>query len=828
MIKLGKLPLAAGLLAVCLFSCSKPEETPKNNETPQEKPSQDTEKPVIKVSSLELSAAAGTYKLDCTIENPAKDGVLSASVSDADWVTSVSADGTTLNVTVTDNLSNARTATLKLSYTGADSKDVTLTQKQWVFPEFGISMSNLGPFGATFSISRNSGYTGGYFFEVLDLASFQKYVDGETNAIGSFDYADAVYQSDVAYLKRLAQSHGHSLTDLFTMIPGMYSKEASVTIPYTSLSVDSDYMFLVYGMEASEEAKRRTPICLFQFHTGYSSASGLTFNGKVSDIAETYASFTITPSNNNEYWYMDWVSEIQLKTKTLADVMQNSINNAKSLLSRYEASEILCHGPETMQATELMPGTKYYVVAWGMDLNMEATTEPVVALEFTTTAYDVIDDCTFQIETLAIEDMDIKVRVTPSKMDTRYYVAFVEESKMEGYTNEQAAQRIIDMEAQRIDNNYYDVPNLSWDNLPGLEAGIREIWGRRDEGWTFSPRHTYIIYVFGIDNLGIRTTNVETIKVTTAEPGVSQNHFTVTVDKVNWQGLDFTVTPEIQDEYWMSFLAPASDVNSYFRNANGSLKEAELMEWIEEYYEDEILYHSFSGTRTLYEHVTPETNYILLVFGYAGTYTTEMYEWEIYAPAPPFNTSEADYTYTVELFRGEDLSALDPVQFPAVDFNGDCIMVVRLTPNEHAAHWCFGVWPPKENFRDSGGKYHIMTLDLDTNVPGSSMQDKKFFRTRPWWYGCGTSTGEKQPWQDDEGNVMYYYPWTLSGWAEDADGNYGSWHYDYLIPIPKPKAEVDGPYEMGYTEAYNFWSSPSSNAGVKIYSVTTGSEINLF
>ena len=705
---------------------------------------------------------------------------------------------------------------------------VDITQNQWDYPEFSIVISNVGPFGATFEITRKTGYHGGYFFEVLDKSVFEKYVKSDPAKIGDFDYGEELYKSDVAYLKALANQHGHPLESLFTMIPGLYCKDESVTMPYSGLAVDSEYVFVVYGMEDSNAATRKTAMCFYEFRTGYSSESALTFSGMAQDVTENYAELVVNPSNNTEYWYMDYASEIQLQSTTLAEVMQKSITNAKSLLSVYSADQILCHGQEKVQARDLIPGTEYTVVAWGMNLDMVATTAPQVAFKFKTQDYAIVDNCTFQIDILEVEDMDVKVRVTPSNTSTRYYVAFVEKSLMEGYSDEQAAQRIINMEAQRIEQHYYDVENLSWANLPGLEAGVREIWGRRDEGWTFKPEHDYIIYVFGIDNFGIRSTAVGRKDVTTAEGGVSNNHFTLDVTSATWQGIDFTVTPELED-WWTYFVIETSELEAFRKN--GALDDKAIMHEIEEYYEhnnENILYYTFNNTRTLHTHVTPETMYSILVFGYSGTNSTPMYEWQVYAPAPPFNTSQADYSYTYELFRGEDLSALNPTLFPLADFNGDCVMVLRLTPNEYAAHWCLGIWPPKENFRESGGKYHLMTLDLNQEASGSAMQDLKFFRTRPWWYGCGSgSATHTEPWMDDEGNMMNYYPWTISGWAEDADGKYGPWHYDYLIPIPKPKAEVTGKYEVGYTEAYDFWSTPNQVQGVKVFRVSTGENINL-
>ena len=812
-------PITLGIIA--LAGC----ETPEEDEKPEEKTDPvKTEAPVIQASDFTMLAKGDTYILPVTVQNPLDGVSLKASAgADSEWLTVGAATSAGIPLTVTNNLSAERATSITLSYQDAKPVTVSVTQSQWVYSEFSISISNIGPFGATFTINRNTGYTGGYFFEVLDKSSFNKYVASDTNEIGSFAWGDALYQSDLAYLKSLANQHGHALSKLFGMLGSMYSTEATTIMPYSQLKVDSDYVFIVYGMEATDEAKRKTPICVYEFRTGYSSDSALTFSGSASNIAPTYATITVNPSNNTEYWYLDWVSEIQLKTMTLAEVMNASITNAKKYLGTYSAKDILCQGSFTDQATELMPGTEYTVVAWGMNLDMAATTSPQAVFSFRTEDYPITDNCTFTIEPLEIEDMDVKIKVTPTNLDTRYYVAFIEKSKMEGYSDEQAAQRIINMEAQRIDQHYYDVENLSWANLPGLLPGVREIWGRRDEGWTFKPEHDYRIYVFGIDNWGIRSTAVSAIDVTTAAPGVSYNHFSVDIVSNTWLGLEFTVTPEINDEYWLTFLATKYDIDTYFRNANGSLKETELFHWIEEYYEDEINYNAHVGVRTLHQHVIPETDYVLLVFGYAGSPTTSMYEWSISVPAPPLGKSTADFSYTYELFRGEDLTALNPTLFPAVDYEGDCIMVMRFTVTDNAKHWYFGCWPPVENFADQGGKYYLMTLDMNPDVAGSAMQDKLFFRNRPWWYGA--SEGYK--WVDSAGDIVNHWPWSLSGWAEDADGNYGPWHYELLIPVPVPAGSPGlGKYEVGYTEAYDFWSNPSG-APMQIFRVSDGTPIKL-
>ena len=447
--------LTATFMAAFVVSCNTPEkDNPEEQKDPEEHKDPDPEKqekPVIKAdATFSIQAAAGTYALNASVENPVEGKSLGVDVAgEVSWLTAA-VDGGAVKVTVEDNLSVARQAQLTLSYPDAQPVNVALTQGQWQYAEFDIQLASVGPFGATFDITRKAGYGGGYFFEVLDKSSFDKYVKDDTHKLGDFAYGEALYQSDLAYLNRLAQQHGHPLNELFSMIPGMYSKDETTHMPYSGLQTDTDYVFIVYGMDTN--GARRTPICIMTFHTEFSTESGLSFTGMATAVTESYAELTITPSNNQEYWYLDWVSEIDLQSKTLADVMQNSINNAKSWLSSYPAEEILGHGTETVQATNLMPGTNYTVVAWGMNLDMEATTEPKAVFTFRTKDYALVDDCTFDIQVLEIEDMDIKVRVTPTNMDTRYYVAFVAKSIMEGYSDEQAAQRVLQLalpDAQR-------------------------------------------------------------------------------------------------------------------------------------------------------------------------------------------------------------------------------------------------------------------------------------------------------------------------------------------------------------------------------------------
>ena len=86
--------------------------------------------PVLSVNPTTLSfdAAAGSKTIACTIENEVSGQNVTATSSDTSWLTT-SVSGKTVTVTATENTTTSeRTATVTISYQGAESKTVTVSQ----------------------------------------------------------------------------------------------------------------------------------------------------------------------------------------------------------------------------------------------------------------------------------------------------------------------------------------------------------------------------------------------------------------------------------------------------------------------------------------------------------------------------------------------------------------------------------------------------------------------------------------------------------------------------------------------------------------------------
>lgn len=230
-------------------------------------------------------------------------------------------------------------------------------------------------------------------------------------------------------------------------------------------------------------------------------------------------------------------------------------------------------------------------------------------------------------------------------------------------------------------------------------------------------------------------------------------------------------------------MAYKEDIDTYYRNPDGSLKTADIMKEIEHAYDGEMNYYTRKGTRKLQFRWSAGMEYILLVCGYAGSNTTDFFEFNVTAPEIPFGMSDADVSVVYELFDGAELAKIDPDKW--ADSTENCVIYIRYTPNEKAVHWYGGVWMPVEVYEHDGGVSYLLML---LQNPGVSHVD------RMW---------------GQYGGLAFQETYSLSYVAEGADGNYGEWHYEEITPYR------DGVL-CNMSEPYDFWSEHATNSQILI------------
>jgi hypothetical protein len=481
---------------------------------------------------------------------------------------------------------------------------------------------------------------------------------------------------------------------------------------------------------------------------------------------------------------MDWAQY------DLNFIMDNMIQNIMTEVSYgSDINSIIHKGPSSEKATDLWKGTTYHLVGWGMDEKGSATTAPVEIGTFSTESLDIKNNCTFTVDFPTVKDNDIQVHVTPTDNSIRYYVAFVAESKCTGYNNEQMAQRLINMEQKRFDQSYYGADS-TWDNVEWMLSGEQTKWGRQDLYWTFSPSTTYNVYIFGVDSNGERNTHVYYTQKTTLSAGESDMTIDITLneDQSDWQYGSFTFKPSRDDEYYIPLLVETEELK-YVTNSDGTLNASMISAEIDEYYDHSANYYTTKGESTQKFRWNSDSDYTMLVCGWSGGNTTPFFRYDCHTPKIGFGEGKGDVSCTWELFDGTALSEIDYNRWK--DYLGYVVIRLQFDPNEYADYYCGGVWMPESNYSDIGGVDYLLTLIQNPDV---SIVNRRSAMYRTLVYGT---------------------TYSLSYVAKDSEGRYGPWHYVEFTPTAGENI----------TEAYDFWTTPSS-APEYIYAVSKDGKVS--
>lgn len=725
--------------------------------------SEESSTPSIKAVALDISKDAGEYDLPYSIQNGSGSGQLTAT-TEADWIYDIRVESDKVVFSAEQNTGAVRTASMLLSYPGAEDVSVKINQGSVFEGPFKLEVYDITPYGCKVKYTPVE-FSGNYIFFVMEKSMVAKYLLDK-------DGLEQLYLNDLDYVQGVADYNNMTLEECLKRAPQFYTMNGEETdMAYTDLDYDTDYIAYCYGL--SLDGKKLTDMTMVEFSTSIVETSDITFEAEITDITLNGAKIVVTPSNDNDYYFWTYVSEMDYSKYSLEEIMSNMISNIKSNVETWGVpiTSYIHTGPSSDAPTNLWAGTKYYIVAWGMDYAGTPTTKPREVASFTTESEPVTDDCTFKLTVLQTKPEDVQVKVEPSKDDTRYYLAFIEESKCTGYNDNQMAQRIINMEATRISEGYYGEGKNNWESL--TYTGAHEFWGNVDLYWNFLPEHSYRVFAFGVDNAGKLTTAVSRLDVTTDPAVKSDMTITTKLVKSSWNYATFEFTPSNNDEYYLPFILTTEDAQLY-KNADGSYNANMLMMDVEHYYEDEIIYKRKKGKSTLEQYWRSDTEYTMLVFGYSGTNTTDFFETKVKSPAIPFGKSDADVSVEYWLMDGRALAEKYPDKWDLDDVDGDCIMLTRYTPNEAAknGHWYGGVWSPVSNYE--WGVDQLMALIMNDSAPANCI-DMYQQTCRPW----------------------YGHNWSFSYVAEGADGNFGKWHYEEFMPT-KDKT----------VEPFDFWSNP--------------------
>ncbi|MBQ8774265.1 MAG: hypothetical protein IJZ50_00220 [Alistipes sp.] len=712
----------------------------------------------VEIADVEVDGLGGTINIPFVLKGAVD--IIPKVKTDALWLHGFTATDSIVQCQVDGNPTlDVRTATLTFEFDDKLTVDVLVTQSV-ADSDFVINVSYVSAYGCWVNIAPIK-HEGPFLFLIVSKNYFELVGDMEN-----------LYKEDLDYIRELAEYAGCTIEEYLPMAANMYSALGEeVNMSYSKLTPETQYVVYCYGMDA--QGNRTSDICYKEFTTTIVATSDIEFSLDVSDIEAHSAKIVVTPSNDDLY-YWTYISEMDYAQYDDYAVMENMINNVKAQVDRgADITDIIHSGASSQTPSSLWSGTKYHIIAWGMDERCTATTKPTNIGSFTTLSDGISDDCTFEISCPEVGQTDILINVKPSNNATRYMICPVEENICGSYNDEQMAQRLINMEQARFDDAFYGV-GVDWSNVEWIFTGEQTKWGRADLDWTFEAGKTYRIFVFGVDANGSRTTNVARFDQKAADVEPSDMTFEVELLENSWNHPVFRITPSANDEYWLACVMKTEYVD-WYRDSDGSILDHEMMHMLEEeYFDGQAKYYAKQGESESSFYWSSDSKYSLLVCGWSGSNTTPFFEYKFSTPSIPWEESDADVEVRYSLFDGAELAKMDPMVWAGYEDN--CIIYIEYTPNESAAHWYGGVWLPISSYEL--GVDHLIPLLKDDTV---SHVD------RLWGRYIG---------------LEFDSTYSLSWFAEDAEGRFGKWNYIEFTPN-----RHEG--ESNMSEPYDFWTNPA-------------------
>lgn len=772
----------------------------------------------IVVSPTRVSASAGNYDLSYTGTN--LDGKTITAESSEDWLT-VEVSGQKISFHVDDNFSDARIATITIFVNGTKTAEASVSQETYESSFFNVSVTDISSYGCTAKISPKSSYTGNYYFIVLGKSTVDNYLSLETGNYGDADFLDALYKNELEWLKSYASENGFDLKGLLSVVRSFYQVDGQeVEMPYSTLMYNTEYYLVVMGMDL--DGNRTTPVVLKSFSTTDIEKVDLSFTATVSNVKEHSAEVVVKPSDNTHTYYWTYVSDIDYNKvgNDPRNVMTNMISNIKSAASQTgkPISSFLHTGSSQENIADIWANTKYTVVAWGMDGQGSATTDPVEVTTFTTSSEAITDNCQFTIAVTEVEEMDIKIKVIPTNASTKYYIAPVLKSYTEGYNDEQFAQRVINMQTQQ-----WEGTTINWENTEDLFSGVQEKWGRKDLTWTFRAAHDYVVYVFGVAADGTRTTAVAKCEARTADPKPSAMTFTTVPGVPDWHIVSCEVIPSNDNEGWLPFFIETSEIdNNGLRKADGTLEDAAIMSQIEAYYDEmgENMNYAIRYGRKKYQTTAYKSGvkYSLLLCAWNGTNTTGFTEVQFTVPEMPFEKGKAEFISEpkITVFNAKELAELDPVRFAKYVDADEAIILMETEPNAATKHWYMAFWPSYTNYSKEGGLDYIVRLMYTITEGYSNCVIDKDQMWSPFWTDWADKT--EKTWNAPDGKVYQHEPQFFYAYAEDEEGNFGKMHIQYFRPV-KTAADKQEDFDIVASKPYKFWDDKTTTKVQTLYAL---------
>ena len=414
---------------------------------------------------------------------------------------------------------------------------------------------------------------------------------------------------------------------------------------------------------------------------------GLTFNVELTEVTYSSVAYTVTPSDlEAEYLCLlydaESVEDFTQDKFLVATLYQELEAEARSMgmtlaefLPTYTDKGIL-EDKFVGLATE----SDYYLIVFGVDpaKSYEACTE-LTKVKFTTEAFEKLD-VTFEIET-TVDGNTAEFVVTPSDNETIWYFYTIPTGTFDYYQSPDAYGMSLDqfyLYCLQMQIDGYR--SAGYDDNTILNALFHK--GQltlQAKDLTANASYTNMVAGFVIDESGVITlaTDVTTSTYTTGDAKAVELSFQISVTDVETNRAAIKITPSDNNKTfcWMVMewdgVATAEEVMNEIVAMYGGWMNSGMM-----LYSGVQDYTGGPGSAYKYRLDAPDTDYLVIAFGYAGGITTEA-KMVTFRTLPAPGAEETTFQVST--------SNVTPYGF-----------TLGVTPSEASTYYIFDVIEPSE------------------------------------------------------------------------------------------------------------------------------------
>ena len=392
------------------------------------------------------------------------------------------------------------------------------------------------------------------------------------------------------------------------------------------------------------------------------------------DVQEVHAASAITqvtPTDDDMYYvmFLDEVSYLQFNGIATAEQLweddyaafeSGALANNMNLKAYMEAANVLFKGTKRVQWNRVRPGTQSVLYVYGVEFDEDgATYQPItdIAWEIICPDRAPLQDVEFGLD-VEVKGAEVKLNVQPENWDGYYLVKIVD------YNNE-----FYVGEGVTFGEDYMNAISDEWIGVysSNLSAGhsmqdiLDNICYKGDMTLEFALE-SYVLYSALVYPVAEHDGFVQVvgepsyINFSTEEVGQSDMDINIEVTNCYVRVADIKITPSNPDESWLLLITPTSYLPAGYDDE--TLLDYALGEFV--YYTYEFKGEMTTHMNTLY----PDTEYIIVAFGYSGGVVTTDVCSKVFKTQ---QEGECELEVTDVIvggpYRVSDLYAYDPVAF---------------------------------------------------------------------------------------------------------------------------------------------------------------------